>query len=223
MPDDSKTFEPTDRTRLRRPHPRGHFERQTVYDILDAGLICHVGYNIDAKPYVSSTSYWREGDRVVWHGSSASRMIRAIEGGIPVCFNLSLWDGFVVARSGFHSSMNYRSVVIYGEAEKIEGWEAKEASLKMFVDRIWPGHWDKLRPINEQEMKATTLLSMPIEEAVAKVRTGPPVGDEEDYDLDVWAGVLPIRQSFGPPEPDPRLKPGIEAPDFLKNFRLDRT
>ncbi|MBT5413882.1 MAG: pyridoxamine 5'-phosphate oxidase family protein [Rhodospirillaceae bacterium] len=222
MADETKAFEPTDRTRVRRSHERAAYDRQTVYDILDSGLICHVGYNIDSKPFVTSTAYWREGDRVVWHGSSASRMIRAIEGGIPVCFNLSLWDGFVLARSGFHSSMNYRSVVIYGEAEKIEGWEAKEASLKMFVDRIWPGHWDKLRPINKQEMKATTLLSLPIEEAVAKVRTGPPVDDEEDYDLDVWAGVLPIRQSFGPPEPDPRLKPGIEAPDFLKNFRLDR-
>lgn len=222
MPDDQNSFAQTDRTRLRRAHQRGTYDRQTTYDILDSGLICHIGYVIDDKPYVTSTSYWREGDRVVWHGSAASRMIRAIEGGIPVCFNLTLWDGFVVARSGFHSSMNYRSVAIYGEAEKIEGWEAKEASLKMFIDRIWPGRWDELRPINEQEMKGTTLLALPIEEAVAKVRSGPPVDDEEDYEMDIWAGVLPVRQVFGPAEPDPRLKPGIPAPAFLENYSLEK-
>ena len=139
-------FTPTDRSRIKRSHKRAHYDRETVHGILDAGLVCHVGYCFEGQPYVASTAYWREGDRVVWHGSSASRMIRAIRGGVQCCFTVTLWDGFVMARSGFHSSMNYRSVIIYGEAEQIEGSDAKEAALKNFIDRLWPGDGRKCAP-----------------------------------------------------------------------------
>ena len=215
------TFTPTDRTRIKRSHERAHYDRETVYGILDAGLVCHVGYCFEGQPFVASTAYWREGDRVVWHGSSASRMIRALRGGVQCCFNVSLWDGIVIARSGYHSSMNYRSVIIYGEAEQITGVDAKEAALKNFIDRLWPGRWEEMRPINKQEMKATTVLALPIAEAAAKVRTGPPLDDEEDYDDDIWAGVQPVSLNFGAPEPDPRLKTGIPVPPYLKRFSLD--
>ena len=148
-------------------------------------------------------------------------MIRALRGGVQCCFNATLWDGFVIARSGYHSSMNYRSVIIYGEAEQITGVDAKEEALKNFIDRLWPGRWEEMRPINKQEMKATTVLALPIAEAAAKVRTGPPLDDEEDYDDDIWAGVQPVSQHFGAPEPDPRLKTGIPVPPYLKRFSLD--
>ena len=213
-------FKPTPRTRIKRQGIRAAYDRETVYGILDAGLLCHVGYVIDGQPYVTPTAYWREGDRVFWHGSSASRMLRQVETGIPICFTVAMLDGLVLARSGYHSSINYRSVMAFGRAEKITDPEEKLASLVAFSERITHGRWAEQRPVNKQEMKATTVLTMRLEEVAAKIRTGPPGDDEEDYALDVWAGVVPVHSVVGTAEDDPRLKPGIAQPDYLKTVKI---
>lgn len=207
----------TDRSRLRRSHERGSFDRATVNAILDAEPMCSVGYVIGGKPYVTPTLQWREGNRVYWHGSSASRALRNSRG-TEVCLTVSILDGFVMARSGFHHSVNARSVMLFGEAQLVPE-EAKEAHLCTFVDGLWPGRSAMLRPNTAQERKATTILSMPIEEGSAKIRSGPPSDDEEDYALPIWAGVIPVRTQAGPPEPDPRNLDGIAAPDHITGFR----
>jgi len=213
-------FEPTARTRVKRQGMRGAYDRETVYGILDAGLLCHVGYVIDGQPYVTPTAYWRDGDRVFWHGSSASRMLRQVETGIPVCVTVAMLDGLVLARSGFHSSINYRSLMAFGQADKVTDPEAKLAALFAFSERITPGRWAEQRPVTKQELKATTVLTMRLEEVAAKIRTGPPGDDEEDYALDVWAGVVPVHSVIGAPQDDPRLKPGIAQPAYLKAVKI---
>ncbi|MCG8354594.1 MAG: pyridoxamine 5'-phosphate oxidase family protein [Kiloniellales bacterium] len=217
----SDAFAPTPRTRVKRLHQRAVYEREGVYAVLDAGLMCHVGYVIDGQPYVTPTAYWREGDRVYWHGSSASRALRQLKSGVPACFTVALLDGLVLARSGFHSSINYRSVMALGTAELVDDEAHKLRALEAFSERLTPGRWDELRPVNGQEIKATTVLTMKLDEVSAKIRNGPPADDEEDYDLDVWAGVLPIHYSLGKPEPDPRLKAGIAEPAYLAQFSAD--
>ena len=214
-------FPRTERNRVKRLHQRAHYDRETIYRILDAGFVCHVGYTIDDHPYVTTTSYWRDGDRIYWHGSSASRMLRKVKTEVPVCVNVALIDGLVLARSGMHSSINYRTVMLFGKAAALSGDEEKLEALRKFTERVTPGRWDELRPVTAQELKATTVLTMPIEEAVAKERTGPPGDDEEDYDLDVWAGEVPLRLVAGPLVADPRLKPGVPEPDYLKNYDLE--
>lgn len=213
---DTVDYPPTRRTRVKRLAKRGHYDRETVHAILDAGVIAHVGYVIDGAPYVTPTSYWRHEDRVYWHGSSASRMLRTIEGGSQVCLTVSHLDGFVMARSGFHHSVNYRAVMAFGLATKLEGDAAKLDSLKHFTERLFPGRWDALRPVTKQELKATTILVMDLKECVAKVRTGPPVDDEEDYALPIWAGVVPVATIVGEPIDDPRNLPGLKPPGHLK-------
>lgn len=213
------TLTPTDRTRLRRAHTRGAFDRTTVNAILDAQPLCHVGYVIDGQTAATPTFQWREGNNVYWHGSSASRALKASES-TQVCLTVTVLDGLVLARSGFHHSANYRSVMIYGTAMKVEGDAAKTERLKRFVDGLYPGRWDTLRPMNDQELKATTILTMPIEEASAKIRSGPPIDDEEDYALPIWAGVLPVRQVTGTPEPDPRNLAEAVQPDGLGDLEL---
>ena len=215
-------FAPTERSRVKRVHQRAHYDRETVYRILDAGFVCHVGYTIDDHPYVTATSYWRDEDRIYWHGSSASRMLRRLKTKTPVCINVSLIDGLVLARSGFHHSINYRTVMLFGEASVLDGHDEKVEALRRFTERVIPGRWDELRPPTTQEIKATTILSMPIEEAVAKERSGPPIDDEEDYDLDIWAGELPLHLTAGAPIADPRLKPGLSTPQYLDGFDLER-
>lgn len=209
-------FKPTARNRIKRLGKRAVFDRATVYAILDAGLMCHVGYVIDGQPYVTPTAYWRDGDRVYWHGSSASRMLRQVETGIPVCFTVAMLDGLVLARSGFHSSINYRSLMALGQADKVTDPAHKLAALEAFSERITPGRWAELRPATKQEIKATTVLSMRLEEVSAKVRTGPPGDDEADYALDVWAGVVPVHSVTGAAQDDPRLRAGIAKPAYLK-------
>ena len=181
-----------------------------------------IGYTFDDHPYVTATSYWREGDRIFWHGSSASRMLRTVKNEVPVCVNVSLIDGLVLARSGFHSSINYRSVMLFGTARALSDEQEKLDALEAFSERITPGRWAELRPASAKELKATTVLSMPIEEAVAKERDGPPEDDEEDYDLNIWAGEVPLRLVAASLKPDPRLKSGVDRPDYLENFELER-
>jgi hypothetical protein len=205
-------FTPTDRSKVKRLNERGRYDEESVFAILDAGLVAHIGYVIDGQPYVTPTGYWRVDDHLYWHGSSASRMLRTQSAGIPVCFTVMIVDGLVLARSGFHHSVNYRSVMAFGKARKIEDNDEKRAALDSYVERFLPHRNRELRPIDAQELKATTVLGMTIEEASAKIRTGPPKDDEPDYDLPVWAGVVPIRQVFGDPVPDPRLRDGTKLP-----------
>ena len=220
MPDTAslRDFVPSSRTRVRRRHDRGRYDRETIYAILDAALLCHVGYVIDGLPYVTPTLFWRGGERLYWHGSSASRMLRKQSTGIPVCVTVSHVDGLVVARSGFHHSLNYRAVMAFGTAAMVADDATKTAALNGFVERLYPGRNAQIRPILPQELKATTLMSMVIDEASAKVRTGGPIDDETDYALDCWAGVIPIQARVGAAIPDERLKPGVPLLDGLGDW-----
>lgn len=209
----------TDRSKLKRLPKRGHYDFETVAAILDAGFLCHIGYVIDGAPLVTPTAYWREGRRVYWHGSHASRMLNIAAAGVPVCLTVAHVDGFVMARSAFHHSINYRSVMLFGNAQVIDDAGEKLAALKGFVDRMYPGRWDTLRPVNRKELKATMVLSMDIHEGSAKVRGGPPVDDAPDYALPIWAGVVPVRMVADRPVSDPQLNAGIEVPRSLGNFR----
>ena len=213
-------YPPTERSRIKRLHERALYDRKTVHGILDAGLLCHVGYTIDDHPYVTPTCYWRQGERVYWHGSSASKMLRRQTQGVPVCFTVSLLDGLVLARSGYHSSINYRTVMAFGTAEQVTDEAEILARLEFFQERLTAGRWAELRPVNGQELKATTMMSLELKEVAAKVRPGPPSDEEEDYGLPVWAGVVPIRYQIGAPEDDPRLKPGIAQPDYLGDVKI---
>lgn len=210
------SFNPTNVSRVKREHQRGAYDKETVFGILDAAPFCHVGYTIENRPYVTPTLHWREGERIYWHGSSASRMLRQVKTGVPVCVTASLFDGYVLARSAFHHSANYRAVMAFGTAHMIEDRDEKEQSLKVMMDQLWPGRWEELRPMYEQELKATTVVAMDIEEASAKTRSGPPVDDEEDYGLPIWAGVEPIVHGTGTLEADPRMLPDVPLPDYLK-------
>jgi hypothetical protein len=207
---------PTSRTRVARLPKRGDYSQKTVYEILDAGFLCHVGFVVDGQPYVIPTGYGRSGDTLYLHGSAASRMLRTLAGGVDVCVTATLLDGIVLARSAFHHSMNYRSVVILGKASAIEGDEEKKAALQVISEQIIRGRWADVRKPTAQELRATAVLSLPIEEASAKIRTGPPVDEEEDYELEMWAGVLPLAMCKGEPVPDPRLAAGVDAPYYLR-------
>lgn len=207
----------SERTRVRRLAKRAHYDRPAIDSILDAGFVCHVGYAIDGMPYVTPTLYWREADHVYWHGSSASRMLRASEGA-QVCLTVTHIDGLVLARSGFHHSANYRSVMLFGAARKVTDADDKRRHLDRFIDGLLPGRTAQLRPATAQELKATTLLSLKIEEASAKIRTGGPVDDEEDYALPVWAGVVPLHAAAGAPQPCDRLAAGTVVPDHVRQF-----
>ena len=202
-------FKKTKRTTLKRLHERGRFDRETVYAILDEALICHVGIVVDGAPVVIPTALWRDGDTLYLHGSSASRLIRALKGGAEVCVTASLLDGLVMARSAFHHSLNYRSVVILGRPQAVEDDAEKRAALRLFMERLAPGRWEELRPVTDRELKATGVVRLALTEASAKIRTGPPIDDEEDYGDAVWAGVVPVSLVCGAAEPDPRLTPGI--------------
>jgi uncharacterized protein len=215
------TLGPTARTRVKRLPKRGHYDRSTVNEVLDAGFICHIGYVIDGQPYVTPTAYWREGDHIYWHGSSASRMLRAQKDGIPVCLTVTHIDGLVMARSAFHHSLNYRSVMAFGNAHIVDGPKAKEAAMRAFVERLYPGRWETLRPVNKQEFKATTILGMELTEASAKVRAGNPVDDDEDYALPIWAGVIGLKTIVTGIGDDGRLAPGTSKPKDLAAFTKD--
>jgi nitroimidazol reductase NimA-like FMN-containing flavoprotein (pyridoxamine 5'-phosphate oxidase superfamily) len=201
------SFATTERTRVRRHPERAHYDRETVHAILDAALMCHVGYVIDAKPYVTPTLFWRDGERLYWHGSSASRMLRAQRDGIPVCLTVSHIDGLVLGRCAFRHSLNYRAVMVLGTAAAVEDEREKEAGFNAFIERLYPGRTGAMRPIAAQELKATMLLSMAIEEVSAKIRDDGPLDLETDHTADCWAGVIPIAQRIGEPIGDARVPP----------------
>lgn len=212
------SFPKTARTTLKRLPKRGVYERELVYSILDEAFICHVGFAVEGQPYVIPTGFGRIADRLYIHGSQISRMLRTLAGGIDVCVTVTLLDGLVLARSAFHHSMNYRSVVVFGRASAVDDRAAKLAALRAFSEHVIPGRWDEAREPTDQELKATAVLSVPLDEASAKVRTGPPIDDEEDYALPVWAGVLPMSLVAGDPVPDPRLPRAIEPSQSIRKF-----
>src|SRR5215212_4394000 len=213
-----KNFTPTERTTLKRLPKRAEYDRQAVYDILDEGFICHVGFAIDGQPFVIPTGYARAGDSLYIHGSQASRMLRAMSEGIDACVTVTLLDGLVLARSAFHHSMNYRSVVIFGRASVVEDKDEKLEALRALTEHIIPGRWAEVRWPNESEIKATTVLALPLAEASAKVRTGPPIDDDEDYEMSVWAGVIPLRVESSDAVSDPRLAADVRLPDYLRHY-----
>jgi uncharacterized protein len=211
-------FAPTSRTTLRRLPQRGEFDREAVYRIIDEGFVCHIAFVVDGQPYAIPTSYGRAGETLYIHGSAASRMLRSLAGGIPVCVTVTLIDGLVLARSAFHHSINYRSVMVFGTAIKVEEAEEKAAALKAFTDHVIPGRWSEVRQPNEEELKSTTVLALPLVEVSAKVRTGPPKDDEEDLAFPVWAGVLPLRMAALAPIDDPSVSSEFDPPDYVLNY-----
>ena len=211
-------FTPTERTQVKRLPKRAKYDAETVHKILDEAFVCHVGFVVDSQPYVIHTNFGRVGDTLYIHGSAASRMLRTLTLGIPVCVTVTLVDGLVLARSAFHHSVNYRSVVILGTAKLVEDPTEKMEALRLFTEHVIKGRWDEIRWPNEQEMKGTTVLSVALEEVSAKVRVGGPVDDEEDYSMSVWAGVLPLHTTTSAPIPDTRLKDGTPVPSYIANY-----
>lgn len=209
---------PSRRTRVTRVPKRGVYDRETIDAILDEAIVCHLSFVHDGHPFAIPTLHARVGDVVYVHGSAASRMLRTVGAGFEACLTVTLVDGLVLARSAFHHSMNYRSVVLLGTARRIDDTAEKLAALQAFAEQLVPGRWADVRPPSRKELKGTSVLALPIEEASAKIRTGPPIDDDEDYDLDVWAGVIPLRLQALPPEDDPLLRPGIEAPGYATAY-----
>ena len=214
------TYPPTARAQVRRIPERGVYDKAEVYKILDEGYVCHVGFAVDGQPWVIPTGYARERDRVLIHGSAASRMMRVLGDGIDVCVTVTLVDGFVLSRSAFHHSMNYRSVVMLGRARLLESAAEKMAALQAFTNHIVPGRWEEVRQPSEQELKATTVLELPLAEVSAKVRKGPPVEDEGDVARPTWAGVVPLRTQLGRPEPMANLVEGVNEIDLARFTRF---
>jgi len=214
------TISPTERTTLKRLPKRATYERDTIYEILDEGFVCHVGFIVDGQPVVIPTAYGRAEDILYIHGSVASRMLRALANGIQVCVTVTLVDGLVLARSAFHHSMNYRSVVVFGTASVVKGAREKAKALFTFSEHVIPGRWVEVREPNEDELNKTLVLRIPLAEASAKVRSGLPIDDEADYTLPVWAGELPLRLVACTPISDPQLQRHIQAPAYIQNYQV---
>jgi len=216
MPD---TFPVTERTRLVREANRAVYDREAIYKTLDEGFVCHVGFSVEGQPYAIPTMYARVGDAVYFHGSSISRMLRSLSAGAPVCITVTLTDGLVLARSVFNHSMNYRSVVALGHATLIDDPAEKLHALQAFTEKLIPGRWNDARQPNEKELKATSILKLPLTEVSAKVRTGPVEDDADDYALPVWAGVIPLRLVADKPLRDEHCDPAIPTPAYAANYR----
>jgi hypothetical protein len=220
MPDSTSlpAYPPSPRTRIRRHPERAHYDRDTVFAILDSALLCHIGYVIEGQPYVTPTLFWREGERLYWHGSSASRMLRHQRAGIPVCVTVSHIDALILARCAFRHSLNYRAVMAFGTAAMVDDPAEREAGFNAFIERLYPGRTKLMRGIAKQELKATTLMRMTIESASAKIRSGGPLDLESDYDAECWAGTIPIAQHTAAPIDGPHLRPGIAAAPEIGPF-----
>lgn len=208
----------SERSTVRREPHRGVYDRETIHSILDAGFVCHMGFVHEGHPFVIPTNYWRMGDDLLMHGSSASRMLRNLGSGLDVCVTVTHVDGLVLARSAFNHSVNYRSVVVLGRGTLLASDAEKTEALRVFSERLCKGRWDEIRQPNERELKATSVLRVPITEASAKVRQGPPEDDAEDYALNCWAGVVPFQTSVGEPQRDPKLRDGIAEPDYVSSY-----
>jgi hypothetical protein len=211
-----------ERNQVHRVPKRGQYDKATIYRILDEGLVCHVGLVEDGQPVVIPMNYARHDDSVILHGAPASRLLKYVQAGQPVCVTVTLLDGLVLARSVYHHSMNYRSAVVFGRGRLIEAEQEKLAALEALTEHILPGRWQAARRPNRQELDATAVVSIAIESASAKVRTGPAADDEDDYQLPVWAGVLPIQQQALTPVNDPRLRKDISIPQSVSNYRRTR-
>jgi hypothetical protein len=209
-------YPPTSRTKIRRLPKRGSYDKLAVHAILDEGFICHVGFAVDAQPYVIPTVYARAGETIYVHGSAVGRTLRTLTQGVAVCITVTLLDGLVLARSAFHHSINYRSVVMIGSAHLVDDKDEKMRALQLITDHVVPGRWDEVRWPNELELKQTSVLALPLAEVSAKIRTGPPVDDEVDYALPIWAGVVPVCTRLGAPRDDGRVLPEVPA------FELER-
>jgi hypothetical protein len=218
----SQSYTPTPRTRVTREPERAVYDRALAYQILDEGFLCHVGFVVDGQPFVIPTSYGRSGDDLYIHGSAASRMLRNLDQGIPVCLTVTLVDGLVLARSIFNHSMNYRSVMVLGTAVAVHDPPAKLAALRALSEHILPGRWSDVRRPNERELKATLVMRLPMEEFSAKVRQGPPMDDPEDYTFPTWAGVIPLTMVAGGPIGDPRLEPPRDVPAYAIEYSRNR-
>jgi uncharacterized protein len=218
----SQSSTPTPRTRVTREPERAVYDRAVAYQILDEGFLCHVGFVVAGQPFVIPTSYGRRGDELYIHGSAASRMLRNLDQGIPLCLTVTLVDGLVLARSIFNHSMNYRSVVVLGTAVAVNDPQEKLAALRALSEHILPGRWVDVRGPNERELKATLVMRLPIEEFSAKVRQGPPVDDEEDYRFPTWAGVIPLTTVAAGPVADPRLEPPRDVPAYALEYSRRR-
>jgi nitroimidazol reductase NimA-like FMN-containing flavoprotein (pyridoxamine 5'-phosphate oxidase superfamily) len=220
----SESQMPTARTRVVREADRAVYDREVVYRILDEGFLCHAGFVVDGQPFVIPTSYGRKDASLYIHGSAASRMLRQMQmkDGVPICITVTLLDGLVLARSVFNHSMNYRSVVILGKATLVDDPQEKLAALRSLSEHILPGRWEDARQPNERELKATSVLRLPIEEFSAKVRIGPPIDDEEDYSFPTWAGVVPLETVAGKPIDDARLDPARAVPEYVANYARRR-
>ncbi|HSY90331.1 MAG TPA: pyridoxamine 5'-phosphate oxidase family protein [Candidatus Binatus sp.] len=218
----SETQMPSPRTRVVREPDRAVYDRETVYRILDEGFLCHAGFAVDGQPFVIPTSYGRKDASLYIHGSAASRMLRQFKEGVPVCITVTLLEGLVLARSIFNHSMNYRSVVILGKATLVDDPAVKLSALRILSEHILPGRWDDSRQPNDRELKATSVLHVPIEEFSAKVRQGPAIDDEEDYSFPTWAGVVPLEMFAGKPIDDARLLPGKEVPAYVRGYTRKR-
>lgn len=214
----SENYVPTARTRVVREPHRGVYDRATAYQILDEGLVCHVGFVVDGQPFVIPTGYGRVGDNLYIHGSVASRMLRNLDQGIAVCVTVTLLDGLVLARAIFNHSMNYRSVVVLGTAVAVNDPQEKLQALRGISEHILPGRWAQSRQPNEKELKATLVMRLPITEFSAKVRQGPPIDDEEDYGFPTWAGVIPLQMVAAPPVSDPKLSPAQAVPAYAQHY-----
>jgi uncharacterized protein len=210
---------PTERTRVVREPHRGAYDRATIDKILDEGFVCHIGFSMDGQPYAIPTLYARIGDNLYFHGSAASRMLRNLSGGIPVCLTVTLTDGFVLARSVFNHSMNYRSVVALGKATLVDDPGEKLQALHAFTEKIIAGRWADARQPSEKELKATSILCLPLTEVSAKIRSGPPEDDEPDYALPIWAGVIPVSLKTGTPIRDARCDATIRTPEYVSNYK----
>lgn len=213
-------YPPNTRTRVARLPKRAVYDKAQVHAILDEGFFCHVGFTVDEQPYVIPTGYVRASEKLYIHGSAASRMLRTLDQGIQVCLTVTLVDGLVLARSSFHHSINYRSVMVLGTAHMVLDREEKMDALRRFTNHIVPGRWDEARVPTDQELKATSVLVLPIEEVSAKVRTGPPIDDEDDYEIPIWAGVVPVHMRAGDPIPDDRISPAVQSFDIHRLARF---
>jgi nitroimidazol reductase NimA-like FMN-containing flavoprotein (pyridoxamine 5'-phosphate oxidase superfamily) len=219
----SDSYPVTRRNKVVRRYQRGFYDKPTVHAILDSALLAHIAYVMDGQPFCTPTAFWREGEHLYWHGSSASRMIRFQRPGVPVCVTVTHLDALVLARSGFHHSVNYRSVMAFGTARMVTDAAEKARAMDGFVDRFFPGRSNEIRPANGQEIKATSFIIMPIDEASGKIRATHVIDDEEDYGLPVWTARIPVRQVLGEAEPCPRQLPGLAVPKGMNGYRAGRS